>query len=229
MKKVIICLMLTISLCAIQASAQTEKEIRKDRKEQVKQSKKKLKEKATKDARKQAKELKKEGWKVGAGSLPLEKQIDNSMLRQMEEDAYGNPLYIFAEANSIGENIDAARFAAMEMAKVNLVQQFTSEMAGVIETTMGNEQLAKGEAVSNSRNVGAIRTILEHKISGLKPVVSIYRTLPNQNTECRVVVLYSRENMVNEFKQALREKLKEDGKHSLEQIECLIDGVCPIN
>lgn len=228
MKKIIACALIAAGLCAIPMSAQSEKEIRKERKEQVKESKKLLNQKASKDARQQAKEMKKEGWTVGAGSLPLEKQIDRTMLRQMEEDAHGKSLYIMGEANSIGETIDASRFSAMEMSKINLVQRMQQDIAGGIEDALGNQQLSADDAASVMKTVGQFRTIVEHKLSGLEPMLSIYRRLPNKNVESRVVVFYSRAAMMNELKQALREELLKDGKRTQKDVDCIINGVCEI-
>ncbi len=229
MKRLTICVILALGVCAFQLSAQSEKEIRKDRKEQVKLSKKLLNEKASKDARKQAKELKKEGWTVGAGSLSLEKQIDRSMLRQMEQDAYGKSLYLIGEANSVGETIDAARFSAMEIAKVNLVQRMEQEIAGGIEDALANSQISADDAASAMKTVGSFRTIIQHKISGLEPLVSIYRSLINRNYESRVVLSYPRAEMIKAMKQSLRDELLKDGKRTLEDVDCIVNGICKIS
>lgn len=228
MKKIIVCALIAIGLCALPMQAQTEKDIRKERKEQINEAKKNLNHKASKAARKQAKELKKEGWTVGAGSLPMEKQLDRSIMGQMEEDAYGKPVNLLGEANSIGESIDAARFAAMEIAKVNLLQQMQQEIAGGIETTGGDQQLSADDAASVMKAVGSFRSIMEHKLTGLRPVVSLYRKLPNKNTECRVVLLYPRTEMEKVLKQALRDELLKDGKRTQKDVDCIINGVCEI-
>ena len=85
------------------------KQQRKERQEIRKASKKDLNERATKAARKEAKRLKKEGWTTSPGTLPLDKQLDRSYLMQMEYDENLFPKYIMADAQSIGQNYDAAK------------------------------------------------------------------------------------------------------------------------
>lgn len=228
MKKVLLYAMVLMGLFTAQVSAQTEKELKKERKELLKESRKALKQKASKDARKQAKQLRKEGWTEGAGSLSLEKQIDQSLLNQVEVNAYGKKSHLMGQSNSIGETIDAARFSAMEMAKVNLVQSMAQEIAGGVEDALGNKQLSAEDAASIMESTGRFRTIVQHKLTGLDPVVSIYRKLPNKNTECRVVLFYPRAEMENVMKQAIREQLLKDGKRTQEEIDCLINGYCKI-
>ena len=122
--------------------AQLTKEQIKERKEIKKASKAELGEKATKTARKEAKRLAKEGWKVTPGALPLEKQLDKSYLMQMEYDENMFPKYLMGEAMSIGENYDAARLQAMELAKQSLAGQIQTEVTALIENTVSNKQLA---------------------------------------------------------------------------------------
>lgn len=88
-----------------------------------KAAKKELDSKSSKTARKEAKKLEKEGWKAAPGALPLEKQLDRSYLKQQEEDELGYPKFLMSEAMSIGENYDAAKAQAYELAKQNLAGQ----------------------------------------------------------------------------------------------------------
>lgn len=122
MKKSFICAFALLCLTA-NISAQSNKDILKERKEVRKASKSELNEKATKAARKDAKRLTKEGWITAPGALPLEKQLDKSYLMQMEYDNDMYPKYLMGEAMSIGENYDAAKMQALELAKQNLAGQ----------------------------------------------------------------------------------------------------------
>lgn len=124
--------------------AQLTKEQIKERKEIKKASKAELGEKATKTARKEAKRLAKEGWTTTPGALPLEKQLDKSYLMQMEYDENMFPKYLMGEAMSIGENYDAARLQAMELAKQSLAGQIQTEVTALIENTVSNKQQATG-------------------------------------------------------------------------------------
>ena len=122
MKKLVACLF--VLMCTtIHVDAQNSKDVQKVRRELYKASKSELNEKASKAARKEAKKLTKEGWKTAPGALPMEKQLDRSYTMQMEYDNDLFPKYLMGEAMSIGENYDAAKMQALELAKQNLAGQ----------------------------------------------------------------------------------------------------------
>ena len=104
MKKLLLSLSLILA-ATLFLSAQTAKEIAKERKELKKLS------------QKEAKKYAKEGWLVSPGALPIEKQLDKAYQMQYERDEASFPKYIMGEAMSIGENYDAAKMQALELAK----------------------------------------------------------------------------------------------------------------
>lgn len=71
----------------------------------------------------------------------------------------GSPSFIIAEGSGSGENYDAAKSQALEIAKNNLAAQLPPSM-----TTCVND--------STSQNIGRIITIVE-----------LYRTTPHQGKE----------------------------------------------
>ena len=129
-----------------------------------KAAKKELDSKSSKTARKEAKKLEKEGWKAAPGALPLEKQLDRSYLKQQEEDELGYPKFLMSEAMSIGENYDAAKAQAYELAKQNLAGQIQTEVTALIENTVANKQLGKEEAASITESVLASKNLISQKI-----------------------------------------------------------------
>ena len=137
--------------------AQLSKEQIKERKEIKKLSKADLNEKASKAARKEAKSLKKQGWQSTPGALPLEKQLDKSYMMQMEYDEDMFPKYLMGEAMSIGQNYDAAKMQALELAKQNLAGQIQTEVTALIENTVANKQLEPEDAASVVQSISAGR------------------------------------------------------------------------
>ena len=123
MKKVFICAFALLCVAVNVDAQQSVTSTLKERKEIRKASKSELNEKASKAARKDAKKLSKEGWQTAPGALPLEKQLDKSYMMQMEYDDDMYPKYLMGEAMSIGENYDAAKMQALELAKQNLAGQ----------------------------------------------------------------------------------------------------------
>ena len=163
MRKLFVCAFAFLCLTA-NVTAQTVKDIRKERQEIRKVSKNDLNEKATKAARKDAKKLTKEGWITAPGALPLEKQLDKSYMMQMEYDEDMYPKYLMGEAMSIGENYDAAKMQALELAKQNLAGQIQTEVTALIENSVANKQLANEDAASLTQSIMGAKNLISQSI-----------------------------------------------------------------
>lgn len=181
--------------------------------------KKQLDAKASKTALNEAKRLKKEGWKPAPGALPIEKQLDNSYLKQQEEDELGYPKFLMGEAMSIGENYDAAKMQALELSKQNLAGQIQTEVTALIENTVANKQLAKEEAVSIIESVIANKNLISQKIGKTIVVTELYRELSNKNKEVLVRVAYNVQMAKEAARQAISEDFKQKGLDLHQQLD----------
>ena len=184
-----------------------------------KAAKKQLDAKASKTALNEAKRLNKEGWKPAPGALPIEKQLDNSFLKQQEEDELGYPKFLMGEAMSIGENYDAAKMQALELSKQNLAGQIQTEVTALIESTVANKQLAKEEAVSITESVIASKNLISQKIGKTIVVTELYRELSNKNKEVLVRVAYNMQMAKEAARQAIREDLEQKGLDLHQQLD----------
>lgn len=182
----------------------------KQREELRKASKSELNEKATKTARKEAKKLEKEGWKTAPGALPLEKQMDKSYLMQMQYDDNMYPKFIMSEGMSTGENYDAAKMQALELAKQNLSSQIQTEITALIENSVATSQLAAEEAASVTKSISAGKSLITQSLGRTITVVECYRTLPNKNKEVLLRIAYNGEMAKAVAKKAIRENLEGD-------------------
>lgn len=204
------------------ASAQITKEQIKERQEIHKASKSELNEKATKAARKEAKKLAKEDWTVAPGALPLEKQLDKSYLMQMEYDTDMYPKYLMGEAMSIGENYDAAKMQALELAKQNLAGQIQTEITALIENTVSNKQLAAEQAASVTQSVMAAKNLISQSIGRTITVIELYRTKKNKNKEVLVRIAYNGDMAKAAAKKAVREQLEDKGEELHKKLDELL-------
>lgn len=184
-----------------------------------KAAKKQLDAKASKTALNEAKRLKKEGWKPAPGALPIEKQLDNSFLKQQEEDELGYPKFLMGEAMSIGENYDAAKMQALELSKQNLAGQIQTEVTALIESTVANKQLAKEEAVSIIESVIASKNLISQKIGKTIVVTELYRELSNKNKEVLVRVAYNVQMAKEAARQAISEDFEQKGLDLHQQLD----------
>lgn len=202
--------------------AQLSKEQQKERTETRKLSKAQLNEKATKTARKEAKKLSKEGWQAAPGALPLDKQLDKSYMMQMEYDEDMFPKYIIGEAMSIGENYDAAKMQALELAKQNLAGQIQTEVTALIENTVANKQLSAEEATSVTQSILAGKSLISQSIGRTVPMVEVYRTLSNKNKEVLVRIAYNSNMAKAAAKRAAREELEKKGEDLQKKLDDLL-------
>lgn len=222
MKKVILSLALCLLAGTSISYAQITKEQIKERKEVKNASKKDLNEKASKAARKEAKKLKKEGWKTAPGALPLDKQLDKSYMMQMEYDEDMYPKYMMGEAMSTGENYDAAKMQAIELAKQALAGQIQTEMTALIENTVANKQLAAEEAESVTQSILAGKNLISQSIGRTITVVEVYRTLSNKNKEVLVRIAYNGQMAKAAAKKAARQELEKKGEDLQKKLDKLL-------
>ena len=207
----------TVSFCNAQ---QDYKDFMKERKDVAKYTKEQLNEKASKDARKAAKQLKKEGWTVAPGSLPLEKQLDKVYTMQFETDLEtGFPKFIIGEAMTTGENYDAAKMQAVNLAKIELAGNIQTEVAAIIDSKVGNKQLAPKEAASVSESVMTAKNFIAQSIGRTIVALEVYRQLSNKNKEVRVQIFYNAEMAKEAAKKAIREDLEKKGDKLADQLD----------
>lgn len=221
MKKVIIMSLVALFVCA-NISAQSAKDIRKEREEMRKMTKAELNEKATKAAKKEAKNLAKEGWQAAPGALPIEKQLDKAYRMQSEYDEDMFPKYITGEAMSVGQNYDAAKMQALELAKQNLAGQIQTEITALIENTVANDQLEAEEAVSLTKSVMAAKNLISQSIGRVIPITELYRTLSNKNKEVRVMIAYNSSMAKAAAKKALKDELEKKGEELHDKLDKLL-------
>ncbi|MBR1788065.1 MAG: hypothetical protein IJ762_02585 [Bacteroidaceae bacterium] len=222
MKKSILLLAACLFLGSATGYAQLSKEQIKERKANRKLTQSELNAKASKAARKDAKAFKKEGWQVMPGALPIDKQLDKSYLMQMEVDEDMFPKYIMGEASSIGENYDAAKMQALELAKQNLAGQIQTEVTALIENTVANKQLEAEEAASVVQSISAAKNLISQSIGRTIPVVEVYRSKQNKNKEVLVRLAYNSKMAKAAAKNAIREDLEKKGEDLHNKLDKLL-------
>lgn len=222
MKKVILFIAVSLLVGTSTSYAQLTKEQRKERNEILKASKAELNAKASKAARKEAKTLAKEGWKTAPGALPLDKQLDKSYTMQMEYDEGMFPKYLMGEAMSIGENYDAAKMQALELAKQNLAGQIQTEVTALIENTVANKQLQPEEAASVVQSISAGKSLISQSIGRVITVVEVYRTVSNKNKEVLVKIAYNADMAKQAAKKAIRDDLEKKGEELQDKLDELL-------
>lgn len=210
------------ALSFITAQAQITKEQKKEREEIYKSSKSQLNEKASKAARQEAKKYAKDGWVSSPGALPIEKQLDRSYLMQMEYDADMYPKYLMGEGRSIGENYDAAKMQASELAKQDLAGKIQTEITALVDNSVSNQQLAEEQAASVTKSILVSKNLISQDIGRTITVVEAYRTLPNKNKEVLVRIAYNGDMAKTAAKKAIRENLEDKSEELHKKLDELL-------
>ena len=188
-----------------------------------KQIKKEIKAKAVKSARKEAKRLrKKEKWITFPGSLPLDKMLEKSYMKQYEEDEDGNPLYINADGNSVAGTKGAASLAAVEKAKIDLAGQVETRMAALITTNIANAQLTSVDAESVDEIQASAKNIIAMKLTNVDPVVKMYRKVKRDKVEVQVKLFYNMNEADRQAKQAIKKVMKDKLKDNEAELKKLM-------
>jgi hypothetical protein len=99
----------------------------------------------------------------------------------------------------------------LELAKQNLAGQIQTEVTALIENTVANEQLDKGDAASITRSVMASKNLISQRIGRVVPVVETYRDTDNGNKEVLVRIAYSMDMAKTIAKNAVKEELEARG------------------
>ena len=224
MKKLLIVLagfFLMGSVCA--QNADDYKAFIKERKAVQKLVKQERDEKVSKETKKQAKQFAKEGWKVTVGALPLEKQIEKSILMQYELDMNnGMPKYIKGEGKAIGGSYDAAKMHAMADAKTELAGNIQTEVAAIIEERLANSEIGQGDAATVSSAVQVSKQVIAQSIGRVVTVIECYRELKNKNYEVQVRILYNGEMAAQAAKKAIKEELEKKGDKLAKELDKLL-------
>jgi len=219
MKRIIIlCMAFFMSMSLSTLKAQDQKEIAKERKVVNKLSESELNDRSSRAARKEAKKLKKDGWLTTPGALPIDKQLDRAYKMQYEYDENQYPKYIMSDAMSTGQNYDAAKLQALELAKQNLAGQVQTEMAAIIENTVANQQMDAGQAESITKTIAASKNLISQSLGRVIPVTEVYRD-SKRNKEVLVRIAYNADMAKEAARKVIKQELEKKGLELHEQLD----------
>ena len=196
-------------------------DLMKERQMMRKESKDAMKKRVAKATKKEAKRLAKEGWQVLPGSLPMERQLDRAydLEYQINEDL--SPAFFIGAGQSTGQNVDAAKLQANEIARLEIATKMKTEMAGLIENSVGNQQTAPEEAASLSQMIANSQTLIQSKMGRTQTVFEAYRKKSNGNVEVLIRLAYSYKEAKKAALAGLQEQLStlsEDQQKRLKDI-----------
>ncbi|MFT5640093.1 MAG: hypothetical protein ACI9A7_000188 [Cyclobacteriaceae bacterium] len=174
-------------------------------------------------AKKEGKELEKDDWYVSPGDLPLEKQLEKAYQKALQEDENGYPEYIIASGNAVAQTQSAAKMQAQEIAKLEIANQLSSQIAATIDNQIANNQLNQEDAATLQKMVAAAKNVISQKIGRTVKLVEMYRKLKNKNVECQVRVGYSMELARQAAISSMKEQLQADASIAADKLDKILD------
>lgn len=211
MKKVYMLVLAALFITSLAFAQKTEKELKKE-----------VNEKAIKEARKEAKNLSKEGWKTNPGSMPMDKMVEDSWLKQAQTDEAGQPIYIIADGNAIAETKSVAEAQAIEFAKLQLAGSMESNIASIVKGNLANVQESTQDATSVTEIIQSSKNIIAQQFGYVNPNFKMYRDLKDKKVEVQVRIFYELKQSLAIAKKTIRKELKEKLKKTDEQVDKLL-------
>ncbi len=175
-------------------------------------------------AKKEAKQLEKEGWFVAPGNLPLEKQLEKTYQKTLEEDENGFPAYIVASGNSLAGTQSAAKLQATELAKLEIANQLSSQLAATIDNQIANNQINQEEAATLQKTVAVAKNVVAQKMGRVIGLVEMYKkNEKTKNIECAVRIGYSQALARQMAIQAMKDELQDEANIAADKLDKLLD------
>lgn len=190
---------------------------------------KELKSKVISDARKEARKMKKQGFKPFPGGLPLDMQLQDSWVKQLETNSEGHEKYLFADGNGVGKTQTAAEFQAMEAAKLQLAGQISNEIVQIIEGKIANEQIDRETGNSLTKMVSGSKNYVIESLPYVKPRLKVIREVGKRDVEVQVKLFYSYEEALvaaqYSAERKAREQLEGEADELIEEIDTIFDNI----
>ncbi|MBP5339544.1 MAG: hypothetical protein J6Z14_09655 [Prevotella sp.] len=188
MKRII--LLSLAALLAVSVSAQSPEELAAQQASLDSIFQAMLNAKPSKEAKAEAKRLEKEGWKPQEGEKSILQQIHESQVLAQEQMATAdNTLtgrFLMQTAIQTSSAYTTAYATARAKAQALLGGMIETKVKSQMEARMKNQELAGGNAASESEFKQRIQTLVKQSLRNCIPVLCIYRQLPNNLYEVQL-------------------------------------------
>ena len=207
----LVCLALLMTIPTCTYAQRSDKELKKD-----------LKSGAVRDNKKTAKELKKEGWTIMPGKLPMERQIQDAQYAELDETAEGEKRFFVGSHTAIGGNYTAAKQMADDRARLELAAAVNAMVAQKIEQQIANKDFGDGDLQVIDEFVSANKSVVAAQLSGITPVLEIYRPLPKGQVEVRTMVKVDAQKALKAAREALRPGLAAKAENLARSLDLIL-------
>ena len=219
---------IAIAMVSCVAFAQNATDLAKQQKQLNEINMKMLNAKPTKDAKRQAKQFKKEGWVVPAGEKTIEKQLTESQLlgEELMTDEEGGitKRFILHTASQVSGTYNTGYAAARTAAITELAATLRTQVAAAMQQKADNQQTSAINAVTVDKFNQRAKSIIDATLTNSRPVVAIYRVLPNKNYEVQVRLAFDKKELSARIKRAMQRELEQEGDELNDIVDEVLSG-----
>lgn len=209
--KILVCALALLIAAAPAFAQKSDKELKKE-----------LKQNVIRDNRRMAKQMAKEGWRVMPGKLSLERQLQEAQYAELDQTPEGEKRFFIGTHTAIGGNYTAAKQIADNRARVELAQSVNTLVAQKIQEQVANKDFGEGDIQVIDEFVSANQSLVAAQLTGVTPVLEIYRNLPKGQCEVRVVVSMEAQKALKAAREALRPGLEQKAERLAEDLEAIL-------
>lgn len=206
---------IAVAMVSCVTFAQSAADLAKQQRELNEINMKMLNAKPTKDAKKQAKQYTKDGWVVPAGEKTIEKQLTESQLLREElmtdEEGGITKRFIQHTASQVSGTYNTGYAAARTAAIVELAAALRTQVAAAMQQKADNQQTSAINAVTVDKFNQRAKAIVDATLTNARPVVAMYRVLPNNNYEVMVGIAFDKKELSARLKRTMQKELEQEG------------------
>lgn len=178
--------------------------------------------------KKQAKKLKKEGWTVTVGHPDIETQLLHAAKyeNEMMTDEKGRTInrYIMQTAMQTARSYNAAFASARTAAQAEVAAVLKTRIKAAMIKTIESKQTSRINASTVDAFDEKAEAIVDETLKNSKPVINIFRNLPNQTVEVQIRLAFDRTEIAEDVKSNMIHQLNIGSGSDTDQILCgLVD------
>ena len=178
--------------------------------------------KVEKDAKKQAKVLVKEGWKVAPGHPSIEmQQLKAAKINNTMDDNF-NSKFVEGSAQAVAPTYDAAKFQAMELAKIDIAGKISSELAGIAKTNLGNQQINPEQAENIVKTIGAYKNFVAEKLVNIISCIDMYKVDKSGQYTVSIGIFYNKEEAIKASMKEVRDQMMKESEELADELDALL-------
>ncbi len=171
-----------------------------------------------KSINKETQNLKKRGFAPEVGAPAMEFQLRRAFQFEFDVDEDGHPNYVIASGSAIGGIENIAALHALTDATINAAVKIENTLFGLIESDYNNKLYSRDEFNSLAEMKGVFSQLLSRRLTNAIPLATFVND-HKKHYEVQVRIAYSRQAIIEEAKEVVRELMRKENNALREKME----------